>query len=151
MALIHQNLYESEQLSGVNIRTYLEELSNNIIKSQNGAKIKLQLDVSDEVLDLDTAIPVGLMLNELLTNSYKYAFPEDKEGSVTVALSRKEDNSYEMRVSDDGVGIINKNRFKSGKTLGVNLIRGLARQLRGSVEWLERQQGTEVLVRFQAA
>ncbi|MEM9836872.1 MAG: sensor histidine kinase, partial [Bacteroidota bacterium] len=101
-----------------------------------------------ETLDLDTAIPIGLILNELLTKSNKYAFPEDQKGKVTVGLKKQTDTSYELRIRDNGVGIVDADRFNSGKTLGVNLVRGLVRQLRGSVEWLTPQQGTEVMIRF---
>ncbi|MGH1434720.1 MAG: sensor histidine kinase [Lewinella sp.] len=82
MALIHQNLYESEALSGIDIKAYLQELSKNIQKSQheNTDCYQLELNVAHETLEIDTAIPVGLILNELLTNCYKYAFRGKRRG-----------------------------------------------------------------------
>ena len=105
MALIHQNLYESEQLSGIDIKSYLVELTDNIQRSQlmTNNEIEIELNVEDEKLDIDTAIPVGLILNELLTNSYKYAFAGQAGGKIKVDF-KKEDEQYFLQVSDDGVG-----------------------------------------------
>ena len=152
MAMVHQNLYESEDLSGVNIRSYLEELSANIDRGYAGKNVDIHLDVVDAVLDLDTAIPVGLILNELLTNSYKYAFPQDAAGRVDIEFTPVSGGEeYELRVKDNGIGLLDETKVQGGKTLGANLVRGLVQQLRGTVEWLRPAAGTEVLIRFQPA
>ncbi len=149
MALIHQNLYQSEQLSGVNIRSYLEDLGANIGRSnaKPGTDIELELAVEDQYLDLDTAIPVGLILNELLTNAYKYAFPEGGTGQIQVIFQRIGDH-FELEVNDSGIGLPPDHAERIKKSLGHNLVKGLVRQLEGSIEWLEPAKGTAVKIEF---
>jgi two-component sensor histidine kinase len=149
MALIHQNLYESDQLSGIDIKSYLQELSQNIQKSQSVSpeQIQLNLDVATEKLDIDTAIPVGLILNELLTNSYKYAFPGQRKGSIKVDFKKKEDR-YFLQVSDDGIGFVPEQANSKTKSLGLSLVNGLVRQLSGTIEWLTMEKGTLVSIQF---
>ncbi len=151
MALIHQNLYQSEQLSGVNIRSYLEDLGKNIGRShaKPDTEIKLELVVEDQYLDLDTAIPVGLILNELLTNAYKYAFPGGEVGHIQVIFQRVGDK-FEMEVNDNGVGLPADHAERIKKSLGHNLVKGLVRQLEGKMTWLKPEQGTGVQIRFQS-
>ncbi len=150
MALIHQNLYESEQLSGIDIKTYLRELGTNIQHSQHvdstEAQIQLELDVADEYLDIDTANPVGLILNELLTNCYKYAFKGKANGEISVVFNKKADQ-YELFVRDNGVGF-RPDDAKRKRSLGLSLVRGLVRQLDGTIEWLKVEQGTAVAITF---
>lgn len=149
MALIHQNLYESEQLGGIDVKSYLQELSVNIQKSQvvTADKVQLELNVEDEKLDIDTAIPVGLILNELLTNSYKYAFAGNKKGKISVDF-KKENDEYFLQVSDNGIGFTPEQAATKTKSLGLNLVNGLVRQLDGTVEWLKVIQGAAVVIRF---
>lgn len=149
MALIHQNLYESEQLSGIDIRSYLQELSGNIQKSQavSAEQIQLELNVEEEKLDIDTAIPVGLILNELLTNCYKYAFAKQGGGKIIVDF-KKQDGQYFLKVSDDGIGFIPDQAAGKTKSLGLNLVNGLVRQLEGTIKWLSVEKGTAVAIRF---
>jgi two-component sensor histidine kinase len=149
MALIHQNLYESDQLSGIDIKSYLQELSQNIQRSQavSPEQIQLNLDVDTENLDIDTAIPVGLILNELLTNSYKYAFPAQRKGSIKVDFKKNKDR-YLLQVSDDGVGFIPEEGGNKTKSLGLSLVNGLVRQLSGTIEWLAVERGTMVSIQF---
>ena len=150
MALIHQNLYESEQLSGIDIKTYLRELSSNIQSSQlvdrAEEQIELELNVADEHLDIDTAIPVGLILNELLTNCYKYAFKGRSGGKISVAFNKNNDQ-YQLSVRDDGVGFHPEDTVKK-RSLGLSLVRGLVRQLDGTIEWLKVEHGTAVAITF---
>jgi two-component sensor histidine kinase len=149
MALVHENLYQSEQLSGVNIRSYLEDLGANISRSHSKPDVDIQLElaVDDEYLDLDTAIPVGLILNELLTNAYKYAFPEGKSGKIRVVFQRIKDH-FELEVNDNGVGLPSDHADRSSKSLGHNLVKGLVRQLEGNIKWLKPEQGTTVQIEF---
>ncbi len=149
MALIHQNLYESDQLSGIDIHSYLQELSENIRKSQaaNAEQVQIELNVAEEKLDIDTAIPVGLILNELITNCYKYAFVGQRAGTIQVDFN-KSGEQYLLKVSDDGVGFHPEQRERKSRSLGLNLVNGLVRQLQGTIEWLAVERGTAVLVRF---
>lgn len=149
MALIHQNLYESDQLSGIDIRTYLRELSANIQRSQAvGAEdIQLELKVEAQELDIDTAIPIGLILNELITNCYKYAFQGRSVGKISVNFN-KDGQGYFLKVADDGIGFSPEQANAKTRSLGLNLVRGLVRQLEGTMEWLQVEQGAAVAIRF---
>lgn len=150
MALIHQNLYESDELSGIDIKAYLQELSKNIQKSQyeRTEQYQLELNVAHETLDIDTAIPVGLILNELLTNCYKYAFRGKEKGKIVVDF-RKDDKGYFLQVQDDGVGFEQEKVLSQKRGgIGLNLVKGLVRQLEGTLEWLVLKQGTAVTIRF---
>lgn len=149
MALIHQNLYESEHLSGIDIKSYLQELSTNIQSSQAVSKgqVKLELNMIDEKLDIDTAIPVGLILNELLTNCYKYAFTQSQKGTIKVDFL-KESGTYLLQVSDNGVGFPPEPRKNKKASLGLNLVKGLVRQLEGTMEWIKVEKGSTIAIRF---
>jgi len=98
-------------------------------------------------LDIDTAIPVGLILNELLTNSYKYAFAKSGSGKITVDF-KKQDGKYFLQVSDDGIGFSSEQAATKTKSLGLNLVNGLVRQLEGTIEWINVAQGAAVAIRF---
>lgn len=151
MALVHENLYQSEQLNGVNIRDYLEDLAVNVKQSHDptDTEVVLDLRVENTQLNLDTAIPIGLILNELLTNAYKYAFTNRKTGSILVALTKKA-AGYQLSVSDDGVGLPSDHVNRRKQSLGHNLVIGLVRQLEGSVQWLRGAdgRGTNVTIQF---
>lgn len=149
MALVHQNLYQNDQLSGIDIRTYLHELSQNIQHSNQivAEKVELELNVAAERLDIDTAIPVGLILNELITNAYKYAFPEGRSGKIIVDFYKRAEQ-YFLNICDDGVGLPPDFEQRRNKSLGLNLVRGLVRQLDGKVEWPGVAQGTSIAIQF---
>jgi len=134
MAIIHKILYESEDLSTIDVKKYVNLLSDNIkrIYKSDHTEIILNIDIKEVYLDIDKSIPVGLILNELLSNSYKHAFVNRKEGNIKIEIY-KLDDVYQFKYSDDGVGLINYN-MKSFKTLGMHLIHRLANQLQTEVE-----------------
>lgn len=149
MALIHQKLYRSTELEGIDVRAYLEELGAHISRSQgSGAEgIALNLRADDTQLDIDTAVPLGLILNELITNAFKYAFPDGREGSIIVEFSRRAGKAL-LRVSDNGVGLPEGWVPRQSDTLGVNLVTGLVQQLGGGVEWVSEGMGTIIVITF---
>lgn len=148
MALIHENLYRSDQLSGVSIKNYLEELTESLKRGQGTNKVAVNLKVADEHLDIDTAIPLGLILNELITNAYKYAFPGDRSGEVSVEFKKEANEQYLLRVSDNGVGLPSDTEIRQRNSLGLNLVRGLVGQLEGTINWAKQQSGTSVTIQF---
>ena len=129
MALVHQVLYQSDDLSKVDINSYVESLMKSIINvNQNSTKdIKVFTDASDISLDLDKVIPLGLMLNELLTNSYKHAFKGRDSGMIHLFI-KKENNIYFFEYKDNGIGMDNLN-ILDYKSLGMRLISRLSNQL----------------------
>jgi PAS domain S-box-containing protein len=148
MALIHEKLYQSEDLANIDSDEYIKTLVRELIKSyrMDPDKIRIKIEVDDVSLGVDTAIPCGLIINELVSNSLKYAFP-DKKGEITVAL-HSVDGKIELIISDNGVGIPENIDFKNTKTLGLRLVTILAEnQLNGDID-LIKNKGTEVRITF---
>jgi two-component sensor histidine kinase len=143
IALVHENLYQSENLTTIRMRTYLEMLTQNIENSHKNEHqaIELSLDVDDSILEIDTAIPLGLILNELITNCYKYAFKNRTLGKIQICFHKKE-NDFVLTVKDNGIGLSDDFDVSKTKTLGMNLIRGLVRQISGKLDFSTDNQGT---------
>jgi two-component system, sensor histidine kinase PdtaS len=147
MALIHENLYQSESLSNVNFKTYTENLIQ-IIKNAlntNNSTVDIQIDINEVYLDVQTAIPLGLIINELVSNAYKYAFPEDRNGLIQIKLIQKKPNS-ELTISDNGVGIEHIENQK--KTLGLQLVEELVFQIDGQMN-IVNKNGLAYRIRFE--
>jgi two-component sensor histidine kinase len=147
IALVHQNLYKSENLTTIEIKSYLEMLTENIEKSQKGdhQDIKIALDVDDSVVDIDMAIPLGLILNELITNCYKYAFKDRTTGEIFVRF-RQNEKEFLLGVQDNGVGLPLDFDMQKTRSLGMNLVRGLVRQLGGKLDYMSSTEGTNFTI-----
>ncbi|TGK02160.1 PAS domain S-box protein [Leptospira selangorensis] len=134
MGFVHAELYRSENFAAVDLENYFTTVSSNLIRAYGGVpRIQLQLDLSSLEVSIERAIPLGLILNELLTNSLKYAFPEDRSGRIQVKIF-KEDQNIVFSYSDDGVGFKKENQNGSG-TIGIQLIEILSRQLKANSEF----------------
>jgi two-component sensor histidine kinase len=151
MALIHAKLYQSQNLSQINFAEYIEEFSRQLRSLYNvyPNRVKLVLDIDAVYLDVDVAIPCGMIVNELLTNALKYAFPEQRSGEIRVVL-RAEAAATVLSVEDNGVGLSSEIDLAEVDTLGLQLVRGLAQQLNGTVT-IEQNGGTRVVIRCPAA
>ncbi|MDA8326139.1 MAG: PAS domain-containing protein [Nitrospiraceae bacterium] len=137
MALVHEKLYQSKDLSNVGMKDYLRDLTNALLKtfSRRAGNIALELDVSDIPLPIDIIIPCGLIVNELVSNSLKYAFPEGGSGDIRISFHRSGDQ-IEFTYSDTGTGLPSAD-LDSVKTLGLKLVKSLAtKQLGGVLEVL---------------
>jgi two-component sensor histidine kinase len=149
MGIIHQKLYQSEHLTSIEMRDYFVNLGENIRNSFDAkGKIKINCDMPELVLDVDTAISVGLIANELLTNAFKYAFEGKKDGTIQVNLTRKgpNDDNLELRISDDGIGKVIDEKSK-GTGFGTMLIELLTKQLNGTITY-QIKNGTNVSLIF---
>jgi PAS domain S-box-containing protein len=148
IAMVHEKLYRSEDLANVNFAQYIPDLIAYLFESYNTSSnlVKLYLQVDDVGLDIESAIPCGLIVNELVSNALKYAFPNNQAGKILVKLYQKEYNVI-LIVQDNGVGLPVDFDKKKTKTLGINLIQGLVKQLRGNLE-INSQQGTEFKITF---
>jgi len=153
MALIHEKLYQSKSLSVVNFYDYMEDLIRDVngSYSRDTAKIKMHLDIDPDYrhLNVDSAIPCGLIINELLSNSYKYAFPNNSNGNIYVrmGLSAENDKNIIIEISDDGVGIPQNIDLRATTTLGLQLVTMLADQIDADLT-LERDRGTRYTIEF---
>jgi PAS domain S-box-containing protein len=150
MALIHAQLYQSEDLSRIDFAKYLVNLSNTVLRSyaDKAALVSLKVKVDQVLLGIGTAIPCGLIVNELVSNCLKHAFPAGDRGEIRVELSRSPEDEYTLTVADNGIGFPAELDYRTSKTLGLRLITNLAEgQLRGRLE-IKSQGGTEVLIVF---
>jgi PAS domain S-box-containing protein len=150
MALIHEKLYRSDDLARIVFSDYLKDMMDNIVGSYgvNARKVHFKKELEMITLPLDTSIPCGLIVNELLSNSLKYAFPDRKSGEIIVSL-RKNNGKIELTVGDDGIGLPADLDFRNTGSLGLNIVNALVRQIRGDIE-LHREQGTEFIITFRS-
>jgi two-component sensor histidine kinase len=150
MSLIHETLYHSENIASLDFKTYLEKLVSNLIHvyKTDSSRIKVSVDAEVKSFSMDDAVPVGLILNELVSNSLKHAFPNGEKGDIKVNVHSASNGKIEMVVSDNGVGLPEKMVIKSLKTLGLQLVHSLAlKQLRGTLD-INRKGGTQFTIGF---
>lgn len=148
MALIHEMLYVTKNLSHINIHDYITKLSHSVYQSfqTKESSIKFEYDIDETIyFEIDQMIPIGLILNEILSNSFKYAFP-DKKGIIHIHF-KKNGDKYCMIAKDDGVGIPKNFDISESKTLGSQLIFILAEQLEGKLS-VESKKGTKYTLKF---
>jgi PAS domain S-box-containing protein len=149
MATIHEKLYRSEDLAKINFSDYMSDMADSLYQSYglSPGKVTLKKDVEKVTLGIDASIPCGLIVNELVSNALKYAFPEDRKGEIKLSLRMKSSDEIELKVSDNGVGIPEGLDYRKADTLGLNLVRDLVGQLGGIME-LHREKGTEFKITF---
>jgi two-component sensor histidine kinase len=147
MSLVHQKLYGSENLTSINLWSYVQSLVEDLaLMYKTVGRIAFNIHIEGD-LDVDTAIPCGLILTELASNALKYAFPASQQGNISVTLRPETGDRWLLRVQDNGVGIPQEIDIAHSGSLGLNLVHDLARQLRGRVE-LDRSQGTTFTIHF---
>jgi two-component sensor histidine kinase len=152
MAMVHEELYKSGDLDRISFVEYIRSLVKNLLRSfgiDGKAPIKLNVDVADVYLRIDTAIPCGLIINELISNSLKHAFPGGRTGTISVTLKRIEPETFNLRIADDGVGMSRNIDIKQSGTLGLELVSALVDQI-GGVLTTERDGGTSFSITFKA-
>src|SRR5690606_28937891 len=132
MALVHQALYNTNDFSTLNLQDYIANLSRDLIKSYNlnPDKVKLDINIKDVLLYIDTSMTCGLIINELLMNSIKHAFPGDMAGKISVNFAIR-DNRARLIIGDDGIGLPKDFDPYNSSTLGMKLILTLTDQLEG--------------------
>jgi two-component sensor histidine kinase len=136
MALIHHKLYQHENIATINIKEYIGQLFNQIMATLTATSPNLVLEIDEQVsFDIDTAIPLGLILNELLTNACKYAFDEGEQGELSIRLEQKEAGNYSLEVKDNGNGMPADFNLTKARSLGLRLVRRLSKQLLGKVTY----------------
>lgn len=145
IGIVHQKLYQGKNLGAVEMKDYVLNLSESILDSFGATgKVDLQLAMENLDLDIDTAVPLGLIINELITNTVKYAFPNNQKGKLTIKLEKQANNMLHLVVSDNGVG---KSGVVQGTGFGGQLISLLTNQLNGTMTE-ENQNGTRVTFDF---
>ncbi|MBN2380672.1 ATP-binding protein [candidate division WOR-3 bacterium] len=151
MALIHERLYKSKDLARVNFEGYLKSLVRSLFESHNisSSNVSLKLDVSGVSLSIDKAIPLGLIINELISNSFEHGFPEGRKGEIRIYLRKAEDRVM-LTVADNGVGFPEDHDLKSTDSFGLRLINMLVDQLKGKIE-LCKTDGSKFNISFSAS
>jgi two-component sensor histidine kinase len=147
MSLIHQKLYQSDDIGTIDIDNYLRELTNYLSDSFGSpANIGIQLQLEKVKLNLSQAIPLGLIVNEAITNTFKYAFPNKCAGKIAIEL-KQVDNNIRLMIADNGIGIRSAGNDNLPKSLGLDLMRGLASELQGRIR-IENDKGTRINLFF---
>lgn len=149
MALIHEKLYQSKDYAHIELGQYIRDLAMSLYNTYQADLSRIKLETSIEVkhFDIDTAIPCGLILNELISNSIKHAFPENRTGSIMVSMRNIDQNMIDLTVKDNGIGIPDDKYNKRDESLGMLLIETLVKQLRGTLT-IKSHQGTAFHVLF---
>jgi two-component sensor histidine kinase len=135
MSLIHEQIYQSETLAHLNFGEYIDALSEKLFSAYcvDPSRIRLELSVEPIRFGVDQAIPCGLILNELISNSLKHAFSDGRRGVIRVSVRAKENGFVELSVSDNGVGLPVDFRSETCQTLGLQVVRTLVRQLKADL------------------
>ena len=150
MALIHEKLYQSEDMVRINFREYIQSLTAYLYQTYGVqlVAITLKSNVDDIFLDIDTAVPCGLIVNELVSNSLKHVFTEGMKGEIHIDFHLDTDNQLTLTVSDNGVGFPQDLDFRKTESLGLRLVVMLTEQLEGTIK-LDRSDGTKFEITFQ--
>ncbi len=148
MALVHEMLYQSGNLSQIEMGKYVNTLSKTLADIYHiyNSRVKILIDADSIFLSIENAIPYGLIINELISNAFKHAFPADKPGQITISIKHKDD-IISLCVHDNGVGFPAHIDFQNTTTLGMQLIHTLTKQLRGNIT-LDRSSGTKFTLDF---
>jgi two-component sensor histidine kinase len=149
MSLIHQKLYQPENnLTGINMPVYLHELVSYLAESfETGNRIQFKLDLEPLELDISLAVPIGLILNEAITNAVKYAFPANREGTITISIKSASTKHYTFKVADNGVGLPENFDADKVNALGIKLMKGLSGDIAASFN-MESENGTTISIAF---
>lgn len=151
MAMVHEMLYMRDDITKVQYRSYVQELGEYLVRSVKGGshRINLKIDIPDIELGIDTAIPLGLLINEAITNSLKYGIKDNEGGEIYVFLRQEEDKKFVLEIGDNGAGFPTEITPKTTQSLGLKLIHNLARQLKGSISRDAEKKGTNYTIHFE--
>jgi len=150
MSMVHQKLYEAESLSNIDLREYIIDLTQHLRQSYQmvGPETTLDIDVCEAPVTIDTAVPLGLILTELISNIFKHAFPGGRKGNITIFLQKNRNGEFVLIVADDGVGISSDSELHSGGSLGLESVYNMVQhQLNGTISYVS-QQGLQWRITF---
>ena len=150
MSAVHEALYKSESITDIDLKCYLSKISEILIRaySVNPGKVTLKIEGEDVNIDIKKASPLGLVINELISNSLKYAFPDQRKGEITMTV-KKHLNFLDLCVADNGIGMSEGDEWQHSESLGINLVTTLIEdQLDGSIRILN-QNGAKFFISFE--
>lgn len=150
MALVHQKLYQSQNLAQVDMQEYIREIVEHLLTSFRCQAVQEHLDIAAIELDVALATPLGLIINEAVTNSLKYAFPESRRGTISINLSELPGQRYQLTLADDGVGLPAGFAMEASRTMGLTLIKGLSEQIEADLTF-SQAAGVCIRLEFESA
>jgi len=148
--MIHELLYQSEELSQINLKRYIEKLVTSLVYSMKGTshEIEVQMNLDEVFINIDTSIPLGLVINELITNALKYGTNGDS-GLLSISLRKQKDPKFLLTIADNGPGFDNELEFRNQNSLGLELVHGLLTRIKGNIEKDNSVNGTRYLISFE--
>ena len=149
MSLIHERLYRSKDLARIDFREYIDDLAGNLhtLNADKAKTIEMRLDIEEGMLDINNSIPCGLIINELVSNALRHAFPNGRKGKIEIGMHRDREGNVAIVVSDNGIGFPDGIDFRNTQSLGMQLVTSLVGQLSGTIK-LERNEGTSFEIVF---
>jgi len=147
MAFVHESLYQTKDFASINFQEYVGNISRSLVHSYSlSTAPELNLDIDPIFLNLDTSIPCGLIINELLSNALKYAFKDGRKGAIQVAV-KENNNSITITIADNGMGLPNGLDYRNTESLGLQLVVALVEQINGSIK-IDQKKGTKFAIEF---
>jgi len=149
MALIHENLYRNENLANIQFKNYVQALVNTISRSYSNQQkvVSFSFDMEDVFLPIDIGIPCGLIINELISNAFKHAFPDRTNGNIRISLQLEGNGAYTLSVGDDGIGINDSFSPEKANSLGMRIVYKLVEQIEAELTY-DFSEGTKYFIRF---
>jgi len=150
MSMVHEKLYQTKDFANVNFAEYVRSLTNILcgVYTVNPKKVKLKIDIEDVKLDIENAIPCGLLINELVSNSMKHAFPDEREGNIDISLRSISEDELELIIADNGVGMPEDIDIKKTGSMGLQLVKVLVDHQLGSKIEIDRTAGTQFHIKL---
>jgi len=149
MSIVHEYLYRSLDLSKVDLASYIRSIADHLssVYLKDRTRVRVETDLEEILLDINSAVPCGLLLNELISNALKHAFPEGRTGVVRIGMHRRPDGGVELSVADDGVGLSDAVDYHRAESMGLQIVNLLASQLDGTIA-VDRTAGTAIVLTF---
>ena len=149
MALVHEHLYQKEDLAFIDLRVYLRDLVHQLFQGMPASEAVIEpvMDVESTPIPVDFAFPCGLIVNELVSNAIAHAFPRRRSGRIRTEMTLEEDRFFRLTVADDGVGLPNGVDAFRSDSFGLELVRALVGQMHGTLD-IESASGTEFVITF---
>ena len=151
MAIVHEQLYKNKDLTGINLKNYIMQLSDSLMRSYsiNSGKIKLKIDAEALYIGINKAVPCGLIINELISNALKYAFPGAIKGRINIKLRKYENGKFLLNIKDNGIGLSKKFNLQKADSFGLGIVVMLVKQIDGSLD-ITSVNGTNFIISFMA-